>query len=151
MCAVLCALSYNISMRFSKEIRYFLIIGILTVLIDYLVYFLSRKLIINTSQAKAFGFISGTVFAFLANRNITFRNHNNIWGHLYKFIILYSGTLFINVTINNNLLNWLTDFHYKVQLSFLIATSASAIINFIGMKYFVFFIKIQNKETFEKN
>ena len=151
MCAVLCVLSYKISMRFSKEIRYFLLIGILTVLIDYLVYFLSRNFIINTSQAKAFGFISGTIFAFLANRNITFRNHNNIWGHLYKFLILYSGTLFINVTINNSLLNWLSDFHYKVQLSFLIATSTSAIINFIGMKYFVFIKKIQNKQTFEKN
>jgi putative flippase GtrA len=138
-------------MKFSKEIRFFLLIGILTVLIDYLVYFLSRKLITNTSQAKAFGFISGTVFAFLANRNITFRNHNNIWGHLYKFIILYSGTLFINVTINNNLLNWLTDFHYKVQLSFLIATAISAIINFVGMKHFVFLIKYQKKETFEKS
>ena len=138
-------------MRFTKEILYFLIVGILTVLIDYLVYSLSRNLIINTTHAKAFGFISGTVFAFLANRNITFKNHDNIWGHLYKFLILYSGSLFINVTINNSLLNWLTDFQYKVQLSFLIATSTSAIINFIGMKYFVFFIKIQNKETFEKN
>ena len=126
-------------------------VGILTVLIDYLVYFLSRNLIINTTQAKAFGFISGTVFAFLANRNITFKNHDNIWGHLYKFLILYSGSLFINVTINNSLLNWLTDFQYKVQLSFLLATSISAIINFIGMKYFVFLIKYQNKESFEKN
>jgi len=138
-------------MKFFKEIRYFLIIGILTVLIDYLVYFLSRKFFINISQAKAFGFISGTVFAFLANRNITFKNHNNIWRHLYKFLILYSGTLFINVTINNSLLNWLSDFQYKVQLSFLIATSTSAIINFVGMKYFVFFIKNQTKEIFEKN
>ena len=132
-------------MRFTKEILYFLIVGILTVLIDYLVYSLSRNLIINTTQAKVFGFISGTVFAFLANRNITFKNHDNIWGHLYKFLILYSGSLFINVTINNSLLNWLTDFQYKVQLSFLIATLTSAIINFIGMKYFVFFIKNQNR------
>ena len=138
-------------MRFTKEILYFLIVGILTVLIDYLVYSLSRNLIIITTQAKAFGFISGTVFAFLANRNITFKNHNNIWGHLYKFLILYSGSLFINVTINNSLLYWLTDFQYKVELSFLIATSTSAIINFIGMKYFVFLIKYQNKESFEKN
>lgn len=138
-------------MRFTKEILNFLMVGILTVLIDYLVYFLSRNLIINTTQAKAFGFISGTVFAFLANRNITFKNHDNIWGHLYKFLILYSGSLFINVTINNSLLNWLTDFQYKVQLSFLLATSISAIINFIGMKYFVFLIKYQNKESFEKN
>lgn len=140
-------------MRFPKEITYFLRIGILAVLIDYLVYYLSTKLIVSTSEAKAFGFISGTVFAFLANRNITFKNHNhnNIWGHLYKFLILYSGTLFINVTINKSLLNLFSDFHYKVQLSFIIATSTSAIINFIGMKYFVFFIKIQNKEAFEKN
>ena len=132
-------------MRSSKEIRYFVIIGILTVLIDYLVYFLSKKLIVNISQAKAFGFISGTVFAFVANRNITFKNYDNIWGHLYKFLILYSVTLFINIAINNYLLNWLTDFQYKVQQSFLIATLISAIINFIGMKYFVFFIKNQNK------
>ena len=138
-------------MKTRKQLKYFVHIGILTVLIDYLFYNFSQKINLNITEAKAFGFISGTVFAFLANRNITFRNHNNIWGHLYKFIILYSGTLFINVTINNNLLNWLTDFHYKVQLSFLIATSTSAIINFIGMKYFVFFIKIQNKKTFEKN
>ena len=132
-------------MKFSKELKYFLILGILTVLIDSLVYSLSRKIIINNTQAKAFGFISGTVFAFLANRNITFRNHDNIWGHIYKFLILYSGTLFINVIINNYLLNWFTDFQYKVQQSFLIATLISAIINFIGMKYFVFFIKNQNK------
>ena len=151
MCAVLGVLFYKISMRLSKEIRYFLIIGILTALIDYLVYFMTRKFIINTSQAKAFGFISGTVFAFLANRNITFKDLDNIWTQLYKFLILYSVTLFINVTINNILLNWLTDFHYKVQLSFLVATSTSAIINFIGMKYFVFIKKNQNKEIFEKN
>jgi putative flippase GtrA len=144
--------SYKISkMKFPKEIRYFLVIGILTVLIDYLVYFLLRKFNINTSQAKAFGFVSGTFFAFLANRNITFRNHHNIWGQLYKFLILYSGTLFLNVTINNCLLNWFSYFDYKVQLSFLIATSTSAIINFIGMKHFVFLNKYQIKETFEKN
>ena len=138
-------------MKISKEIRFFLFLGVLTVLIDYLVYFISRKLIINISQAKALGFMTGTFFSFLANRNITFRNQNNIWDHLYKFFILYSGTLFLNVTINNSLFNWFSDFDYKVQLSILIATSTSAIINFIGMKYFVFFIKNQSKEIFEKS
>ena len=138
-------------MKISKEVRFFLLVGVLTVLIDYLVYFISRKLIINISQAKALGFMSGTFFSFLANRNITFKNQNNIWGHLFKFFILYIGTLFLNVIINNSLLNWFSDFDYKVQLSFLIATSTSAIINFIGMKYFVFFITNQSKEIFEKS
>ena len=138
-------------MKARKQLNYFIIIGILTVLIDYLVYNLLQKINLNVSEAKALGFISGTVFAFLANRNITFKNNDNIWGHLYKFLILYSGTLFLNVTINNNLLNWLTDFHFKFQLSFVIATSTSAIINFIGMKYFVFFINNQKKSRFEEN
>jgi putative flippase GtrA len=138
-------------MKFSKEISFFLIVGIMTVLIDFIVYFISRKFIINISEAKALGFISGTLFSFFANRNLTFKNHNNIWGHLFKFFILYSGTLFVNVTINYSLFHLLSDFQYKVQLSFLIATSISAIINFIGMKHFVFLNKYQNKETFEKN
>jgi putative flippase GtrA len=112
---------------------------------------MSSTFIFNTSQAKACGFISGTIFSFLVNRSITFKNHDNIWGHLYKFLLLYSGTLFINVTINNYLLNWFYDYNYKVHISFIIATSVSAIINFTGMKYLVFINKNQKKETFEKN
>ena len=138
-------LKYTIKKRFTKELRYFLIVGVLSVLIDYLFYFLSGKLFLNITQSKAFGFISGTIFAFLANRNITFKNQDNIWKQLYKFLILYSVTLFINVIINNNLLKSLNDYYYKVQLSFLIATATSAILNFIGMKQFVFIKKNQNK------
>lgn len=122
-----------------KHFKYFILIGALTVLIDYTSYILIQKIEVNISISKAVGFICGTIFSFFGNRNITFKNHNNIFGHLYKFLILYIGTLIINVSINNNLINWLIDFQYKVQLSFVIATSISAIINFIGMKYFVFF------------
>ena len=142
---------FNLNKIFTKELRYFLIVGIVAVLIDYLVYFFLENLFLNITRAKIFGFISGTAFAFLANRNITFKDVDNIWTQLYKFLILYSVTLFINVTINNILLNWLTNFHYNAKLSFLVATSASAIINFIGMKYFVFIKKNQTKDTFEKN
>lgn len=131
-------------MKVSKEIKYFLLVGITTVFIDYLIYSLSRKFLINSSQAKAFGFIAGSFFAFLANRNLTFRDTSNIWRNLYKFFILYSGTLFFNVIINKSLLNLFYDFYYNVQLSFLTATSISAMLNFIGMKYIVF-ITNQNK------
>lgn len=64
-------------MRFSKEIRYFLIVGILTVLIDYLVYSLSRKLIINNTQAKAFGFISGTACLLSGHASFTWGENSN--------------------------------------------------------------------------
>jgi putative flippase GtrA len=125
-------------MRFRKQIRHFLIIGILTVLIDYAVYTLSRKLMMNTTQSKAFGFVSGTVFSFFANRNITFRNQDNVWRDLYKFLFLYIVTLLINISINNYLMYFFLGFQYKIQLSFLFATLTSAFVNFMGMKYFVF-------------
>jgi len=137
--------------RSNKEIKYFLFIGILTVLIDYVVYSISKNIVINITIAKALGFITGTVFAFFANRNITFKNFENIWEHLYKFLLLYCGTLIINAIINKSLLDCLVDFHLKIQIAFLVATSTSATINFIGMKYFVFLNKIQKKETIEKN
>ena len=135
----------------SKPISYFLIVGIFTVFIDYSVYTFLNNLISNNSLAKIVGFLSGTIFSFLANRSITFKNQNNILGQLIIFFFLYSTTLIINVVINKNLLNWLFDYNYKVHISFIVATSVTAIINFTGMKYLVFINKNQKKETFEKN
>ena len=130
-------------MKITKEVRNFLIVGILTILIDYLVYSFSRKLNIYTPQAKVFGFISGTIFAFFANRNITFKNHNNKWEQLIKFFILYCATLIINILINDKFLYYLFEYHYKFQFSFIVATTSSAIINFVGMKYFIFIKKFK--------
>jgi len=127
-----------------KEITNFLIIGLLTVTIDYTIYWLSRKFLINMSVAKAIGFISGTIFSFLANRKITFKSHRSIRSQLFKFIFLYISTLLINVMINNYLLEYQTAFKNIILFAFIIATSTSAIINYIGMKYFVFYFKNQN-------
>ncbi len=132
---------YHRLMTFGKEVKSFLIVGILTVLIDFLVYSISGKYFFKTSLAKAFGFISGTIFSFFANRNITFRSQNNIWAHLSKFIFLYTGTLIANVMINNTILNFIPLFKFQIYFAFFIATSTSAILNFLGMKYFVFIKK----------
>lgn len=125
-------------MRFTKEIRYFLIIGILTVLIDYGVYSFSSKTILNISQAKSAGFLIGTIFAFFANRNLTFKSENKFWLHLSKFVLLYSGTLVVNVMINKFILDHLPFYSFQIYIAFFIATSSSALLNFFGMKHFVF-------------
>lgn len=133
-----------------KEIIKFVIIGILTVTIDLTVYWITEKFFLNISIAKALGFISGTFFSFLANRKITFKTQGILWVDLSKFILIYTCTLIINVIINNNLLKYLPGFKYKILFAFVIATSSSALLNFTGMKYFVFFNKHQNKVNFEK-
>ena len=138
-------------MNINKQIQYFILIGVLAILIDFTVYTLTSKISLNISLSKVIGFITGTIFSFLANQNITFKTQNNIWANLIKFILLYTATLFVNVIINNTILNYHSSFNYQIQIAFIIATTTSAIINFIGMKYFVFIKKIQNKQTFEKN
>lgn len=138
-------------MNINKQIQYFILIGVLAILIDFTVYTLTCKISLNISLSKVIGFITGTIFSFLANQNITFKTQNNIWANLIKFILLYTATLFVNVIINNTILNYHSSFNYQIQIAFIIATITSAIINFIGMKYFVFIKKIQNKQTFEKN
>jgi putative flippase GtrA len=125
-------------MIISKQIKYFLIVGLVTILIDYSTY---RSLIFfefNIIIAKSIGFALGTVFSFVANRNITFNVKNNFFGDLTKFSLLYFTSMMFNVIVNGISLGVLTNSIFKVQISFVFATLISATINFIGMKYLVF-------------
>ncbi len=133
-----------------KEIIKFVIIGILTVTIDFTVYWITENILSNLTFTKALGFISGTFFSFLANRKITFKKQGSPWIDLSKFILIYTCTLIVNIIINNNLLKYLPGFKYKILFAFVIATSSSALLNFTGMKYFVFINNHQNKVNFEK-
>jgi len=128
----------NCYMIISKQIKYFLIIGLATVLIDYSTY---RSLIFfesNISLAKSIGFALGAIFSFVANRNITFKVKNDFFGHLIKFSLLYFTSMVFNVFVNGISLGLLTNSIFKVQISFVFATFISATINFVGMKYLVF-------------
>jgi putative flippase GtrA len=125
-------------MIISKQLKYFLIIGFVTVLIDYSIY---RSLIFLESKigiAKSIGFVFGTIFSFVANRNLTFNVKNNFFGHLIKFSLLYFTSMMFNVFVNSISLELFTNSNLKVQISFILATIISAIINFGGMKYLVF-------------
>ena len=125
-------------MIISKQLKYFLIIGLVTVLIDYSTY---RSLIFfesNISIAKSIGFAFGTTFSFIANRSITFNVKNDFFGHLVKFGLLYFTSMMFNVYVNSISLGLFTNSNLKMQISFILATIISATINFRGMKYFVF-------------
>ena len=91
-----------------RELAIFLIVGTLTVIIDFLTY---RSLIwaklLGVDCAKGVGFLTGTVFAYFANRFWTFGHKVHAVGSAWRFIILYSLTLAANVLVNAYLLNWL--------------------------------------------
>lgn len=125
-------------MYFSRQVLIFLIIGLITVLIDYLTYRCLFFFFFNVNIAKSTGFVFGSIFSFVTNRKITFDMKEHFSSHLIKFILLYFTSLVINVFVNSILLELLIKSNLKVQISFLLATIISAIINFVGMKYVVF-------------
>ena len=128
-----------------RELAIFLIVGTLTVLLDFAVY---RALVTwaatNVDAAKGISFLSGTVFAYFANRHWTFGQQAAPAGSAWRFAVLYATTLAANVVLNAGVLAGLSHASdsyspvMAVQLAFLLATAVSAVLNFFGMKFFVF-------------
>jgi putative flippase GtrA len=127
-----------------RELSIFLIVGSLTVLVDFTVYrgLVSLQLL-NVDIGKAVGFLAGTVFAYFANRFWTFGHKSASSGSAWRFIVLYAVTLVVNVYINALALDVLAGLALAVKVAFLVATGMSATINFFGMKLFVFKSTIQ--------
>ena len=123
-----------------RELGIFLVVGLSTVLIDFLTY---RGLLwldlAGVDMAKATGFLTGTVYAYFANRLWTFGHKTHASGSVWRFVVLYALTLAANVAVNALALRLLADVPgIAIQLAFLVATTVSAALNFCGMKWFVF-------------
>lgn len=122
-----------------RELLVFLVVGSLTVLVDFLAY---RTLlwggVPSVALAKGAGFLAGTVFAYFANRAWTFGHSAHRAGSAWRFALLYTVTLGANVLVNAATLDLLDGYGQAVQLAFLAATGVSTCLNFLGMKLFVF-------------
>jgi putative flippase GtrA len=125
------------SASIGAELGRFLFIGGLTVLIDWLIYAILAGIYLNLNIAKASGFVIGALFAFYANQRITFRTRLAGQKIIFKFLIAYILSLFVNVTINAFMLFYFNGLLVR-EFSFLVATATSASLNFFAMKYFVF-------------
>lgn len=122
-----------------REFGIFLIVGSLTVLVDFAVY---RGLlwldVTSIDLAKGVSFLAGTVFAYFANRFWTFGHQSIAAGSVGRFAVLYLSTLIANIAVNALALKALIDVPSSLQWAFLLATGVSATLNFLGMKFFVF-------------
>ena len=121
-----------------RELSIFLVVGCLTVAIDFIVYRgLTYFFLCEISLAKAIGFISGCILAYFANRYWTFNQQATRSGSLWRFTLVYAVGLVANVLINQGVLSsW--DSPAALYVAFLVATGVSATLNFMGMKWFVF-------------
>lgn len=124
-----------------KQFISFGIIGILSTLIDGLVYFLILSFaFFEIPIAKSLSFIAGTLNSYFLNRAVTFRsNISHVEGSIKHFTI-YGSSLIINVLVNTKLISLFEslEYSYSIELAFFLATSLSILINFLGLRFFVF-------------
>ena len=120
------------------EIGRFLVVGGTTVLIDLICYLMLIYMGFDTHLSKGISFSIGTVFAYFANRNFTFRSSMAGSVRFIIFSLLYLSTLVVNVTANEVVLNLTGRTDASFVMAFVLATVLSATLNFMGMKYIVF-------------
>ena len=117
----------------------FIVIGICTVIIDYLTYSsILTYTFLNKEKAKGIGFVVGTLFAYFGNRSLTFSKKTYRKKSFMYFSTLYLITLFLNILINSFVLKIIGESYLGYKIAFIIATAFSAALNFFGMKFFVF-------------
>lgn len=121
----------------TRQFITFLFVGGLTVLIDFTTYNVLYYIDMNFDIAKTIGFLTGTIFAYFANKQWTFQARGGV-NVFFVFIVLYFCTLGLNVGTNHMVLKILGENPLNVNLAFIFATGLSATTNFLGMKFLVF-------------
>jgi putative flippase GtrA len=116
-----------------KEIPRFIIAGLSAVFTDFISY-IALLYFLQHDYAKTISFILGSIVAFNFNKYWTFKRYLNNKYEIIKFIMLYTTTLYLNISTNRLSLE-LTD---MILLSFVVATGISTMVNFIGQKFWVF-------------
>ena len=120
--------------QLGKEVIRFAISGVGAVLVDFITYHTLIDLF-TYPLAKGLSFLSGSVVSFTANKYWTFEKKEKSGIEVIKFYSLYLFSLGVNVLLNSLVLSY--DINL-VNVAFLIATGASIVINFTGLKYWVY-------------
>ena len=130
-------------MSASQGLR-FLVVGFSFVALDYIVYLSLLRLWFTVDVAKSIGFLTASVFTHVVNKSWTFES-TGVMRLQSDSVVLYAVSMSVNVSINHYMLQNVGDMNIGFELSYIIATSCSATLNFVGMKFFVFQIpKEQN-------
>jgi len=116
----------------NKFIR-FIFVGVLNTLFGYGVYCLMILIGFSYVWATLISQILGVLFNFVTTGNLVFENNDKRL--IFKFILSYIITYFINIGVNRTLQLWLDCNQY---ISGFGATLVSALCSFLILKLFVY-------------
>jgi putative flippase GtrA len=132
----------------AKQIRRFIVIGVLSVLIDLTVYTLLTRRGLMWDVSKGISYVSGMVFGFIFNKLWTFQSARRSPAEPIVYVVLYTATLGVNVLVNRLVIvvasAWLPLGAVK-GLAFLVATGLCTVLNFVGLKWITFRVGVRQR------
>ena len=132
----------------AKQVRRFIVIGVLSVLTDFAVYTLLTKLGLLLAVSKGISYVSGMVVGFIGNKLWTFESARRSAAEPITYVVLYTTTLGVNVLVNSGVLalsaGWLPE-TWAWRLAFLVATGVTTVLNFVGMKWITFRVGVRQR------
>ncbi len=124
------------SIFFNKEIFRYLIVGIGSVSIDFITYYLliNYSNQFTPSTAKRVSFIAGGIWSFIVNKLYTFRSKELKLQEPILFVFIYLVGFVLNTVVHDRLIVF-----FKINtIAFLFATTISIVWNYFGQKFLVF-------------
>ena len=122
-----------------RELGFFVLNGIISVAIAYSVYrgLVASGLLIEVANGIAY--LAGMAYGFLANKRLAFRDRNVVSSSkVARYALLHMATLLVNVGVNSVMFDILHGLPSGLSSAFLVAIAASTVLNFLGLKYWVF-------------
>lgn len=124
-----------------RQIKFYLICGVISTSFDLVLYFFLVKLNVNISIAKGASFLFATGISYFLNKKITFRQYQKSYIEFINFYLAHIIAMVVDVGCNKLFLVILSSFltgKIKLLVAFSLATLFSVIINFLSQKYWVF-------------
>jgi len=123
----------------NREIRFFLINGIIAVLIAYLVYRALILIGLDINFSSMVSYFAGMFYGYFANKQLTFKNVDNISiTNITKYLVLHFCTLVIYVYLNSYLVLLLKEYSFNLLIAFSLTIGLTTILNFLGLRFWVF-------------
>jgi putative flippase GtrA len=121
------------------ELKKFLAVGMIAVSLDWGIYLaLVNFLGLGAVLSKCLSYILGTMFAFVANGRLVFQS-DLVPVNFLKHLLLYTFSLLANTLVFAFLKsNFSFDSPMILGAALLAATFVSTLINFMGMRFWVF-------------
>lgn len=116
----------------------FLCTGCISTSCDFAAYRLSLALTCHISLSRALGLTVGVIIAYFLNTIWAFKYKKNSLASVVRFILVYAFSIIVNIKVNYITLVAMGMSELNIMLAFLVATAASVVINYAGMKYLVY-------------